>query len=177
MARPSEWAIEVAARDYARRFPACLSRIMNAFSLIIIEGVYADTNAVPDDAQATWWLCGYLVTRDPQHWDTCGCGDFHFGAARRRLGADDQLHTCVDASDERFDEETDRARRRCKHIWVIELLRFARLVDLARANQLAAAVERDLREVLDGAPPLPIEDMRRLAEGLPEGDETGGLAA
>lgn len=177
MARPSDWAIEVAARDYATRYPQCLSRIMNAFSLIIVDGIYADTNAVPDDAQATWWLCGYLVTRDPQHWDTCGCGDSFFGAARRRLGPGEQLHTMPDAGDERYDEETDRALRRCKHQWVLELLHFARLVDLARANQLTRAVERDVRAILGAAPALPVEELRRPGEGLPDGDAPDVRAA
>ncbi len=177
MARPSDWAIEVAARDYATRYPQCLSRIMNAFSLIIIEGVYADTNAVPDDAQVVWWLCGYVVARDPHAFDTCTCGDSFFGAARRRLGADDQLHTCTDRGEERYEEELDRALRRCCHLWIIELLHFARLVDVARANQLAAAVERDVRAILGAAPALPVEELRRLGEGLPDGDAPDVRAA
>lgn len=177
MARPTDWALEVAARDYATRYPQALSRIMNAFSMIIVDNQWVDVNAVPDDAQAVWWFCGYVVARDPQHWSTCSCGDFHFGGARRRLGADDQLHTCIDASDERFDEERDCALRRCKHCWVVELLSFGRLVDLARANQLAAAVERDVLAILGGAPALPVEELRELAEGLPEDDAPQERAA
>lgn len=177
MARPSDWALEVAARDYATRYPQCLSRIMNAFSHIVVDGVWVDTNTVPDDAQAVWWLCGYVVSRDPQHWSSCTCGDSHFGAARRRLGPGEQLHTCTDAGEERYDEETDRALRRCVHQWIVELLSFGRLVDIARANQLAAAVERDVRAVLDGAPALPVEELRRLAEGLPQDDAPDARAA
>jgi len=177
MARPSEWAIGAAARDYATRYPACLSRIMNAFSLIVIQDVWVDVNQVPDDAQVAYFLRGHVTVRDPRGWDACSCGDSHFGAARRRLGAGEQLHTCTDASDEAYDEDTDRALARCKHQWIIELLHFARLVDLARANQLAAAVERDLREVLDGAPPLPVEELRRLTEGLPNDDAPDARAA
>lgn len=177
MARPSDWAIEVAARDYARRFPACLSRIMHAFSLIIIQDVWVDTNAVPDDAQVTYFLRGHMTVRDPRGWDACSCGDAHFGAARRRLGPGEQLHTCPDAGDEAYDEETDRALSRCKHQWIVELLYFARLVDLARANQLAVAVERDVREVLGDTPAMPVEELRRLAEGLPQDDAPDARAA
>ena len=177
MARPSDWAIEVAAQDYARRFPDCLSRVMNAYAIILLGDALPDPNAVPDDAQATWWLCGYVVTRDPHAFDTCSCGDSYFGAARRRLGPDEQLHTCADAGEERYDEELDRALRRCKHGWVIELLYFARLVDLARANNLATAVERDVREVLGNTPAMPVEELRRLAEGLPQDDAPDARAA
>jgi len=150
MTRPSDQAIEAATHDFFRRYPRCQARILNAFSLIVVEGLWVDINQVPEDQPITYWLDGFLITDDPAHYSTCSCHDFWTGGSSVGLGGEDQPH------------------RRCCHLWLLAILKDARLLDLAaRAEQprqepsAPAAVPQAgrLRLVQGGAP----DGLRRAA--------------